>query len=254
MKITSTAAIMFLAAMTGCNQGTPGGPGTTEPESKKHFYDVGNAENTFTLHVPTSMPLMKTSLKQGGTAKVTIGVKRGKGFDQDVALKFENLPTGVKIDQSGAKIAHDKLEADLTLTAADDAALGEFEIKVVGHPTKGSDASNTFKIIVDKMQTFTISVPTFSTSVKQGATKAVSISINRDKNFDEDVTLKFADLPKGVTIEPSSPVIKHGETEAKLVLTSEAEAATGDFTAKVTGHPTKGADASHDFKISVAKK
>jgi hypothetical protein len=107
---------------------------------------------------------------------------------------------------------------------------------------------------VGKKETFTVSVPTYSTSVKQGETKAVAISIKREKNFDEDVTLNFADLPKGTTLEPASPVIKHGDTEAKLMLKSENDAALGDFAIKVTGHPTKGADASSDFNITVAKK
>jgi uncharacterized membrane protein len=255
MKGSFTAGmVVVLAAVAGCNKGTPGGPGTTEPESKKHFYDVGHPDNTFTLSVPSSLPLMSTSLKQGETAKVDIGIKRGTSFDQDVTLKFEGLPTGVTIEQAGAKITHDKSDTKLTLTAADDAALGNFEIKVVGHPASGGDASNSFKISVDKKQTFTLSVPTFSTTVKQGESKAVSLSINREKNFDEDVTLKFAELPKGVTIEPASPVIKHGDTEAKLMLRSEDDASLGDFKIKVTGHPVKGADASHDFKITVAKK
>lgn len=246
MKSFYTATtVMTLAAFIGCNQGTPGGPGTTNPES---------SDNTFTLSVPSNLPLMSTSLKQGATAKVTIGIKRGKSFQEDVTLKFDGLPAGVTIDQAGAQVTHDKSEANLTLTAADDAALGDFEITVTGHPTKGSDASNKFKITVAKKETFSVSVPTLSTTVKQGETKPVSVSIKREKNFDEDVTLKFADLPKGVTLEPASPVIKRGDTEAKLMLKAEDDAALGDFTIKVTGHPAKGADASHDFKITVAKK
>ena len=106
--------------------------------------------------------------------------------------------------------------------------------------------------------TFNLSVPSstpyLSTSLKQGETKAVSISIKRGKNFDEDVTLQFADMPKGVTLDPASPVIKHGDTEAKLMVKAEDDAALGDFTVKVTGHPTKGTDSSNEFKITVAKK
>jgi len=134
MKRTLTAAMVItLAAFIGCNKGTPGGPGATEPESKKHFYDVGQADNTFTLSVPSSLPLASTSIKQGGTAKVVIGIKRGKSFEQDVALKFENLPAGVTIDQAGTQIPHDKSETNLTLTATDSsAALGDFESRLSG--------------------------------------------------------------------------------------------------------------------------
>ena len=83
--------------------------------------------------------------------------------------------------------------------------------------------------------TFNLSVPRLSTSLKQGETKEVSIGIKRGKNFQEDVTLKFADGPQGVTLDPASPVIKHGDTEAKVTLKAAADASLGDFTVKVTG-------------------
>jgi hypothetical protein len=99
--------------------------------------------------------------------------------------------------------------------------------------------------------TFNLTAP--STSLKQGETKAVSIGIRRGTNFQEDVTLKFADVPQGVTLDPASPAIKHGESETKVTLKAAADASLGDFTVKVTGHPTKGVDGSTEFKISVAK-
>jgi hypothetical protein len=102
--------------------------------------------------------------------------------------------------------------------------------------------------------TFNLSVPFLSTTLKQGETKAVSMGIKRGKNFDQDVGLKFDGLPKGVTLDPASPVIKHGDTEAKLTLKAADDASLGDFTVKVTGHPTKGPDASTEFKITVDKK
>ena len=86
-----------------------------------------------------------------------------------------------------------------------------------------------------------------------GETKTLSIGIKRGNNFQEDVTLKFADVPQGVTVDPASPVIKQGETETKITLKAATDASLGDFTIKLTGHPTKGSDASHEFKITVAK-
>lgn len=99
--------------------------------------------------------------------------------------------------------------------------------------------------------TFNLTAP--STSLKQGETKVVSIGIRRGTNFQEDVTLKFADVPQGVTLDPASPVIMHGVTETKVTLKAAADASLGDFTVKVTGHPTKGGDGSTEFKITVAK-
>ena len=92
-----------------------------------------------------------------------------------------------------------------------------------------------------------------STKLAQGEAKALSIGITRGKNIDQDVTLNFNELPKGVTIDPANPVIKHGDLDAKVTLNAAADAALGDFTVKVKGHPTTGPDASSDLKITVDK-
>ena len=97
-------------------------------------------------------------------------------------------------------------------------------------------------------------VPRMATQLKQGQTKELTISIARGQNFDEDVTLKFAGLPKGVTFDPASPVIKHWDKGAKLTLKVADDVSPGDFMVKVKGHPTKGADATNEFKFTVAKK
>jgi hypothetical protein len=101
---------------------------------------------------------------------------------------------------------------------------------------------------------FDLSPPLLSVGVTQGEIKATSIGIKRGKNFDQDVVLKFAEMPKGVTIDPASPVIKHGDSEAKFTVKATEDAAVGDFTIKVTGHPGTGPNASHEFKIAVSKK
>jgi hypothetical protein len=101
--------------------------------------------------------------------------------------------------------------------------------------------------------TFSLDTPMMSTSLAQGEAKAFTIAIKRGKNIDQDVTLNFSDLPKGVTIDPASPVIKHGDLDAKLTLNATGDAALGDFTVKVLGHPTTGPDATSDLKITVEK-
>ncbi len=141
--------VLFLLAFTGCNtKSTPGGPGATDQGGKKPLY--GEADNTFNLSVPSNMPFMSTTLKQGGTTTVVISIKRGKQFDEDVTLKFDGLPTGVVLDPTSAVIKRDQTEANLTLKGADDASLGDFTVKVTGHPTKGTNASSEFKITVAK--------------------------------------------------------------------------------------------------------
>ena len=90
--------------------------------------------------------------------------------------------------------------------------------------------------------------------LNQGDTKSVTILIKRALNFEEDVTLQFANLPKGLTVDNENPVIKHGELEARFALTASNDAALGDFSLAVTGHPTKGVDAVNYLKITVTKR
>jgi hypothetical protein len=239
--------VLGLVALAGCGQGTPGGPGA-DPDAKKPI--IGLAKDTFDL----SVPILSTALKQGETHESSIGIKRGTNFDQDVSIKFSEIPMGVTIDPANPVIKHGNSEAKFMLRAENEAQLGDFKVKITGHPTKGGDATNEFKLTVAKKDTFTLSVPILSTSLKQGETKEVSIGIKRDKNFDQDVTLTFQDMPMGVTLDPASSLIKNGDTEAKLTFKAANDASLGNFAIKATGHPTKGADATNEFKLAVTKK
>lgn len=130
--------------LAGCNQGVPGGPGTTNQSSKKPPF--GEAVNTFDL----SVPMLPTTIKQGERIDTSISIKRGKNFNEDVTLKFTGLPKGLKLDPSPAVIKHGDEEVKLQLMASNDASLGNFTLLVTGHPVKGADALINFKITVDK--------------------------------------------------------------------------------------------------------
>jgi hypothetical protein len=238
-------AIMALAALAGCEQGTPGGPGTTE---KKPVY--GQADDTFNL----SVPVLTSSVQQGEQTEATLGIKRAKNFDEDVALKFADVPKGVTVEPADPVIKRGDTDAKITFKVEDEAPLGDFKVNVTGHPTKGTDAQIEFKLTIAAKDSFTLSTPTLSTSLKQGETQTVSIGIKRDKGFDQDVALTFGDMPTGVTLQPQSPVIKRGDAEAQITLTGANDASLGNFGIKVTGHPAKGADASNELNLTVAKK
>ncbi len=135
---------MAMLGYTGCNQATPGGPGVTGPAQKPPTY--GEADNTFNL----SVPRMSTTLNQGGTKEVPIGIERGKNFSEDVTLKFADGPKGVTLASASPVIMHGDTQAKVMLKATEDASLGDFTVKVTGHPTKGADATNEIKITVVK--------------------------------------------------------------------------------------------------------
>ena len=237
-----------LSALVGCDQAkhTAGGPGATTADGKPPMF--GRADDTFDL------TLAAQSMKQGESKEVVIGIKRGTNFSQDVGLRFVDLPAGVTATPATSALKHGDGDTRVTLAVADDAGPGDYTVKVMGHPTTGGDATAEFKLTVAPKDTFTLGTSFLSPTLKQGEAKAVAISIKRDKAFDQDVALSFADLPAGVTVEPAGPAIKKGEAEAKFTLKAAEDAALGTFTVKVTGHPTAGADATREFKFTVAPK
>jgi hypothetical protein len=240
--------LLTLATLPGCTQGTPGGPGTTEAGGKKPAF--GQADDTFNL----SVPVLSLSIQQGVRSETAIGIKRAKNFDEDVALTFTELPAGVTVEPMGPILKHGDLESKITFQATEDAPLGDFRIKVIGHPSKGSDAHVEFKLTVAAKDSFKLTMPLLTTSLKQGEAKTVTIGIKRDKTFDQDVAVTFADLPTGVTAEPATSVVKHGDADAQVTLSAAADAALGNFTVKFTGHPAKGADASNELKLTIVKE
>jgi hypothetical protein len=148
------ASVAALVGLLGCTGGgTPGGPGVDKAKKQEKDSQLKKAEDklrqpeeTFSL----SVPILAVKVKQGEAKEVTIGIKRGKNFDEDVALKLEGVPTGVTAEPAAPSIKKSEKEAKINLKAADDAAVGDFTVKVIGHPTKGGDATNEFKVTVAK--------------------------------------------------------------------------------------------------------
>lgn len=144
MRPFAALLVLTLVAMSGCGRGTAGGPGVTNPPQKQPAY--GEADDTFNL----SPPLLSTVVHQGESKDFVVGIKRGKNFAEDVTLKLAEGPTGVTISSANPVIKHGDTDAKLTFKAESDAALGDFTVKVTGHPTKGGDASSEIKLTVAK--------------------------------------------------------------------------------------------------------
>lgn len=138
-----------LIGVVGCNESTKGGPGVTNPVGTQNQTTnkpvVNESRETFTLR----MPVGTTSEKQGESKSATIAISRGTNFDDDVELKFSNVPTGVTLDPMNPTVARSDKEVKINITAADDAPVGDFTINVTGHPMKGgADATGEFKLSI----------------------------------------------------------------------------------------------------------
>jgi len=107
-----------------------------------------------------------------------------------------------------------------------------------------TDSSGNEKLKLDKPSDVT---------VKRGESAQVKVSIKRN-NFGGDVNVSFADLPKGVTIEPTTAKITGGETSTTFTLKAGNDAELGDHNVKVTATGPDNLKPSETFKVTVKDK
>jgi uncharacterized membrane protein len=112
-------------------------------------------------------------------------------------------------------------------------------------PTGGSGGNDTFKL----------KGPETATTVKQGEEAKIKLTVDRGKEFKQDVKFEHADQPKGVHVEFEPTTLKAGDkAELTMVVKADKDAALGPATIKVTGKPAeKGAETSVPVKIDVKK-
>ncbi len=130
---TAIAIVMTLAlaAVLGCQSTSPRGGGMAQEEG-------------FNIVVPSSAP----EVKQGEVQTVAVLLQRGELFKRDVKLEIK--PTkGIGVDPTNALVkASAKPDVQLRITAAKDAALGEYRVYVKGTPETGEATQVEFTVKV----------------------------------------------------------------------------------------------------------
>ena len=103
-----------------------------------------------------------------------------------------------------------------------------------------------------KRDTFKVKGP-MDFSLKQGEQKDATITVDRDKNFKGDVTLKLSTEGKGITITPSSETVQASDpdTKAKFTVAAAKDAAIADHIVTITATPSEGAPTTATFKVTV---
>jgi len=200
-----------------------------------------------------SVPRLATTVQQGEVFETNIGIQRGINFDQDVALMFSDLPQGISIEPAEPRILKGKSETKVKFIATEAASTGSFQVKLTGQPTDGGDAQVDFSLTVAVKDSFTFKLPS-RVALLQGAEVTVSVEIVRQAKSNSDVTIKFADFPTGVTVEPSTAIIPANEAATRFRLTAAADAALGKFNIAVTGTSAEGVDVQDVLQVEVQAK
>jgi len=103
--------------------------------------------------------------------------------------------------------------------------------------------------ILPQDKEFTIAVPTHST-VKQGESIPVNISLNRGSFFKRNVQLEIN--AEGIGVTPAEVLIKASEKpEAQLQIAAPRDAALGEYRVYVNATPSSGKTTSTEFTVKV---
>lgn len=99
---------------------------------------------------------------------------------------------------------------------------------------------------------FSMTVPG-STTIKQGESAAIIVTLNRGAYFKQDVQLRLK--ADSVVIMPANVLVKAGDLpEAKFQVAVDKDAAIGEYRVTVTGVPVVGRTATTTFTVSVVSK
>ena len=101
---------------------------------------------------------------------------------------------------------------------------------------------------------FKVEVPAFATTIKQGETRSIPISLSREYYFKQDVTLKLttSSANKGISIDPATAVIKASERPSvQIRVTAATSAALGEYSIRVMGTPETGESTSTAFNVKI---
>jgi uncharacterized membrane protein len=98
---------------------------------------------------------------------------------------------------------------------------------------------------------FKIQTPTFTTDIKQGDRKTITISLHRDKYFKQDVRLTMK-ASEGISLDPTEVTVKASDApDVQLQIAAPSHAALGEYRVFVKGTPESGQSTSTEVKVKV---
>jgi uncharacterized membrane protein len=100
-------------------------------------------------------------------------------------------------------------------------------------------------------QTFRITTAPGDTNLKPGEEKTVVLTVRRDNNFTQPVTLKADSQSPKVDARIDKTRMENADKEVTLTVKAAADAPKGTHVIKVTGTPAQGQPTSLDVKVEV---
>lgn len=164
-------------------------------------------------------------LEQGGKGSIRVIAARND-YQGRIGVELRDLPPGVKADE--AVIREGDRAADIQLTAADDAATGNWDsVRAVGTALDGADrhvADARFRVSVAEPRLFDLQVEPATLGLGPGGRASIKVIANR-KRYDGPITVELHNLPGRVSA--GKALIREGENEVIIDVEAGRDAPLG---------------------------
>lgn len=167
---------------------------------------------------------------QNLSATVKIIADRTEGWDADIALAVNpaknGLPAGITVNAQPIKAGSNEIE--LTFSATDKAALGEFTAALSGTVKKDKDTQtlSTPGLTLKLQPALSVTVEPSEGKVTKGGELKLKVTLSRNPALAAPVVLSAVNLPKGVAAENITIAADQSEGEFVLKAAADAEAAS----------------------------
>jgi hypothetical protein len=178
---------------------------------------------TGVIDSPRDEDVFRFSAKKGQVIALEVESDR-LGFLLDPYLAVSDPPGKTLADADDTRRARDP---QLSFTAPAD---GDFFLTVKDMHGHGGPRYVYRMTVQEPRPDFSLKTSADSFSVKRGATVEIPVTIERNKDFDQEIEIVAVGLPTGITASPVKSAAK-GDTakSVKLILQATAEAQSGPF-------------------------
>lgn len=165
------------------------------------------------------------TLVQGQAVQVPVTVVRKAGFNGAINLTLGAQPQLNNINAPQVAIGGDKNEGVFTISAAGNAQSQTYAMFINGNANNVNQTSAVFTLTVIPPP-ITLAVNPNNPTIEQGGAAQVKVTVTRNNNFAGEITLKFVNLPKGITA--GEVKLAGNQNEVTLALTAAADAEVGN--------------------------
>ncbi|MEX0825128.1 MAG: serine protease [Pirellulaceae bacterium] len=162
-----------------------------------------------------------------GNMEVMVRIEREEGFEGEVSLRSLYNPPGISVNNS-RKIAKDKNEVAVPMTANASAALGEWPLFLIA--TTGTDngsARMTTQPIPVLVEDSFFSFSFQKSAAEQGAESELAVGLEINREFEGEAEVEIVGLPPGVSSSAPKQKITPETTQLTFPITIAEDARPG---------------------------